>query len=69
MATCTVGPSRAELVSMRVLVAIGAIDGGFSEVHVLQIQFQIGWLMAVRTGNRAVCANQRKARLLMIELR
>jgi len=69
VATCAVGSTRTELVGMRVLVAIAAIDGSFREVHMLQIQLQIWRFVAVRTCNRAVCAHQRIPRLLMVELR
>src|SRR5579863_5592275 len=36
VATCAVGTPCTELVSVRVLMAIAAIYGGFREVHVLQ---------------------------------
>jgi len=57
MATCAVGSACSELVSMRVLMTIAAIDGGFREVHMPQIQLQIWRFMAVRTCNSAVCAD------------
>lgn len=57
VATGTVARACAELVSMRVLVAIAAIDRGFCKVHVLQIQLQIRRFMAVRTCNSAVRAD------------
>ena len=57
MATCAVGSACAELVSMRILMTIAAIDGGFREVHMPQIQLEMRRFVAVRTCHSAVCAD------------
>jgi len=59
--------TRAELVGMRILVAITAIHGGFCEVHVAECQFHVRRFVALNTGGCTMGAEQGKVSFPMIE--
>lgn len=52
--SCTVVAACAELVPMRICVAIPAIHRGFCEVDVPHVGFHVRWLVALCTVHRAM---------------
>ena len=58
-----------ELLPVNVFVAIFTLHGRGLEVHVDQLGFKIGRLVAIDAGRRAVRPEQRELRLRMIEAR
>ena len=59
----------AELICVRVFMAIAAFCGGFCEVHVSHSELEIRWLVAVCASNSAMRSEQWESRGVMIELR
>lgn len=57
-----------ELIRMRILVTITAIDRGFGEFHLAHRQFHLWRFMTVDTPHRAMRSRQREVGLCMIEL-
>ena len=67
VASCAIVGPGAELVGMRILMAIAAIDGGFRKVHMPHVEFHVRWLVAVDAGHRAMRSQEREVRLRVIE--
>lgn len=61
------GPG-AELIGMRILVTIAAIDGRFRKIYMHHRTLQIGRTMALGACHSAMRTYKRKARIRMIEL-
>lgn len=57
-----------ELQTVNIFVALLALVGSSLEVHVHEVGFHVGRLVTIDTGCGAMCPNQRKCRLGMIEL-
>lgn len=70
MATVTARiPLLGELLPVNILVAVLALSRGCLEIHVRQLGFQIGWLVAIRARRCTMRPNQRERRLGVIEPR
>ena len=67
VACCAIVGPGAELVGVRILMAIAAIDGGFRKIHVPHCQFHRRRLVAVDAGRRAMRPQERKVCLCVIE--
>jgi hypothetical protein len=60
--------ARSELAAMRILMASGALFRCGLEIYIFQRRLQVGRAMAVRARHAAVCAEQGKLGLRVIEL-
>jgi hypothetical protein len=59
--------TSSELAGMRVFVAFYACFGHICELHMLQIQLHVGWLVTVGACDSAMGAKQGKAGLFVVE--
>ena len=69
MARFTLASPSAKLIRVWIIVAFAAFYGGFSEIHVTHVEFQVRRFVTIGAGHRAMRSDQRERRMRMIELR
>jgi hypothetical protein len=69
VARFTLASPRAKLIRVWIIVAFAAFYGGFSEIHVTHVEFQVWRFVTIGAGRSAMRSDQRERRMRMIELR